>query len=86
MLGVHINTVLGFREHHAHVIKDYRKLAKALTKWKITLEIKQILKSKYHATHLLVFNDRQLTEINGILNKSVRQVTVLLSDFPTEEV
>jgi hypothetical protein len=35
MLEVHINTDLDFREHHAHITKDVRKLAKALTKRKL---------------------------------------------------
>jgi hypothetical protein len=63
MLGVHINTLLDFREHHAHIIKDVRKLAKALTKRKLSppykrLVIEHLLKSKFHAKHLGVFNDR----------------------------
>jgi hypothetical protein len=63
MLGVHINMVLDFREHHAFITKDVRKLAKELAKrkfnptHKITI-VEQQLKSKYHATHLGVFNDR----------------------------
>ena len=48
--------------------------------------VEQLLKSKYHATHLGVFIARQLTMIDGILNKAMRQVTRLLSIFPTEEV
>jgi len=51
-----------------------------------TLVIEQLLKSKYHATHLGVFNDRQLAEIDGILNRALIQATGLLSDFPTEGV
>jgi len=91
MLGVHINTVLEFQEHHANITKDVRKLAKALTKRKQsppykTLVIEQLLKSKDHATHLGVFNEQQLTEIDGILSKAIRQTTGLLSNFPTEGV
>ena len=75
---VHINTVLDFREHLARITKDVRKLSKALPKRKLspsfnTLVIEKLVKSKYHATHLGVFNDRQLTEIDGILNKALRQ-------------
>jgi hypothetical protein len=49
MLRVHINTVLDFREHHTHITKDVRKLAKALTRQKLspsykTLVIEQLLK------------------------------------------
>jgi hypothetical protein len=32
MIGVHINTTLNFQEHLAHITKDVRLLAKALTK------------------------------------------------------
>jgi len=92
MLGVHINPVLDFREHRlAHITKDVRELADALAKRKLSpsckaLVTKQQLKPKYHATHLGVFNDRQLTEIDGILNKVLSQATCLLPNFPTEGV
>jgi hypothetical protein len=48
MVGVHINTVLDFREHHAHIPKDVRKLATALAKKKRspaykTLVVEQLL-------------------------------------------
>ncbi len=77
MLGIHITTTLDFREHLAHITKDVRLLAKALAKRNLsppykTLVIEQLLKSKYHATHLCVFNDRQMSEIDGILNKALR--------------
>ncbi len=76
MLGVHINPILDFREHFMHITKDVRKLAKALTNRKLsptykTLVVEQLLKSKYLATHLGVLNDRQLTTIDGILNKAI---------------
>jgi len=44
------------------------------------------LKSKYHATYLGVFNERQLTTIDGILNKAMRQAIGLLPNFPSEGV
>ncbi len=91
MLGVHINHVLDFREHLTHITKDVRKIAKTLAKRRLspslnTLVIEQLLKSKYHATHLGVFNDRQYTEIDGILNRAMRQAKGLLPNFPTEGV
>jgi hypothetical protein len=66
ILGVHINPVLDFRQRIARITKDVRKLAKALAKLKLsppfkTLVIQQLLKSKYRAMHLGVFNYRQLT-------------------------
>jgi hypothetical protein len=66
MLGVHINPMLDFREHFLHITKDVKKLAKALAKRKLSPPLKsaaieQLLKSKNHATHLGVFNERQLT-------------------------
>jgi hypothetical protein len=77
MLGVHVNPVLDFREHLDHITKDVRKLAITIAKRKLspflkTLVIEQLHKSKYHSTHLGVFNDRQLTEIDGILNRALR--------------
>ena len=77
MLGVHINPMLDFREHFLHITKDVRKLAKAIAKRRLSLPLKSLaieylLKSKYHATHLGVFNERQLTTIDGILNKAMR--------------
>jgi len=91
MLGVHINTVLDFREHHTYITKEVKRLAATLSKRKLrptykTLIVKQLLKSKYHAVHLGVFNDRQLTTIVGILNKAMRQAIGLLPNFPTEGV
>ncbi len=57
MLEVYIIPVLDFREHVTNITKDVRKLAKALTNGKLnppykTLVAEQLLKSKYHATHL----------------------------------
>ena len=91
MLGVYINPMLDFREHFLHIAKDVKKLAKALAKRKLssslkTLAIEKRLESKYHATHLGVFNERQLTTIDGILNKAIRQVLGLLPNFSTEGV
>ncbi len=92
MLGLHINPVLDFREHLAHITKDVQKLAKTLAKRKLSPSFKtlyvieKLLKSKYRATHLGVFNDRQLTEIDGILNIALRHATCLLPNFPTEGV
>ena len=91
MIGVHINTILDFKEHLAHITKDVRLIAKTLARRKLsppykTLVIEQLLKSKYHATHLGVFTDRQLTEIDRILNKALRLATGILHNFPTEGV
>ncbi len=91
MLGVHVNPTLYFREHLAHITKDVRLLAKTVAKRNLsppykTLVIEQLLKSKYHATHLRVFTDRQLTEIDRILNRALRLATGLLHIFPTEGV
>jgi len=43
MLGVHINNVMDIREHHVHITKDVRKLAKALTKRKISAPFKTLV-------------------------------------------
>ncbi len=91
MLGVHINPVLDFREHFTHITKDVLKLAKALADRRLspsykTSVVEQLLKLKNHATNLGVFNDRQRTTIDGILNKAMRQAIGLLPNFPTEGV
>lgn len=91
ILGVHINTVLDFREHHTYINKEERKMASALSNRKLiptytTLVVEQLLKSKYRAVHLGVFNDRQLTAIDGILNNAMRQVICLLPSFSTKGV
>ena len=88
---VHINPMLDFREHIHPITKDVKKLFKALAKRKLspplkTLAIEQPLKSKYHATHLGVFNERQLTAIYGKLNKAMRQAIGLLPNFPTKGI
>ena len=89
MLGVHINPMLDSREHFLHITKDVKKLAKALAKRKLslflkTITIEQLLKSKYHATHLGGINERQLATIDGIFYKAMRQALGLLPNFPTE--
>ena len=61
MLGVHINPMLEFREHFLYITRDVKNLAKALAKRKLSpplksLAIEQLLKYKYHAIHLGVFN------------------------------
>jgi len=91
MLGFHLNPMLDFREHFIHITKDVRKGAKTLAKRKLSPSLKtpaveQLLKSKYHATHFGVFDERQLTTIDDILNKATRQAIDLLPNFPMEEV
>jgi hypothetical protein len=91
MLGVHIIPMLDVREHFLFITRDEKILAKALEKRKLSpslksIAIEQLLKSKYHATHLGVFNVRQLTTIDGILNKAMRQAIGLLLNFPSEGV
>ena len=83
--------MLDFREHFLRITRYVQKLPKALAKRKLspsleTRFVEQLLKSKYHATHLSVLNERQLTIIDGILNKSMRQALGLLPNFPTEGV
>jgi len=87
MIGVHINLMLDFREHFLHITKDVKKLAEALAKRKLssslkTLAIIHLVKFIYHVTHLGVFNEGQLTTIDGILNTSMRQALGLLPIFP----
>jgi hypothetical protein len=42
--------------------------------------------SKYHATHLGMLNERQLTAIDGIFYKVMRQAIGLLPNLPMEGV
>jgi hypothetical protein len=83
--------MLDFREHFLHIIKDVKTLSKALAKHKLSPPLKSIaieksLRSKHHATYLGVFNERQITTIDDILNKAMRQALGLLPNFPTEGV
>ena len=91
MLGDYVNPMLYFREHFTHIVEDVKGFAKTLAKREIspslkTLAVEQLLKSKYHAAHLGVFNERKLTTIDGILNKAMRQTINLLPNFPTDRV
>jgi hypothetical protein len=91
VLGVHINPILDFTEHYNHITKDVRKLATALTKPQISpgrkiLVIDQLLKSKYHATHLGIFNTTQLANIDAILNTAARRALGVTPSFPTEAI
>ena len=91
MLGVHINPILDFREDFMHITKEVIQVSKALTKRKLspsikTLAVEHLIKSKYHATHLRLFNERNITIIDGILNKAMRQAIGFLPNFPTEEI
>ena len=83
--------MLDFQEHFIYITKDAKTLAKTLAKRKLSpslkpLAIYKLLKSKYNATHFGVFNERQLTTIDGILNKAMQQARGLLPSFPTKGV
>jgi hypothetical protein len=89
MLGVHINPMLDFRDHLKHITVDIRKLAEFLTRRLMSpnrkkLVIDQLLKSKYHATHLGIFTDKQLERVDKVLNKATRNALGLIPSFPTE--
>jgi len=91
MLGVHINPVLDFRGHLQHITTNIRKIAKALTRSLLSpnrkkLVIDQLLKSKYHATHLGIFTDKKLETIDKILTRAARNALGLIPSFPTEGV
>jgi hypothetical protein len=81
--------MLDFGDYFKHVTSDVRQLAKALTKGRLSpnrqkLVIYQLLKSKYHATHLGIFTDTQLETIDKLLNKAARNALELIPSFPTE--
>ena len=76
MLGVQINPMLDFRDHLKHITTEGRKLARVLTKRRLSpnrkkLVIEQLIKSKYHAPHIGIFTDTQLSTIDKILNKAI---------------
>ena len=48
--------------------------------------IDQLLKSKYHATHLGIFTDKQLSTIDKILNNAARNALGLTPSFLTEAI
>jgi hypothetical protein len=91
MLGVQINPMLDFGDHLQHITTEVRKIARVLTKRRLSpnrkqLVIDQLLKSKYHATHLGIFTDKQLSTIDKILNKAARNAVGLTPSFPTEAI
>ena len=91
MLGVKINPMLDFMDHLKHIIMEVRKLARDLTKRRLSpnrkqLVIDQLLKTNYHATHLGIFTDSQLDTIDRILNKAARNALGLTPSFPIEVI
>ena len=91
MLGVQLNPMIDIRDHLKHITTEVKKLARVLTKRRLSpnrkqLVIDQLLKSKYHATHLGIFTDNQLSTIDKILNKAARNALGLTQSFPTEAI
>ena len=92
MLGVKINPMLDFKDHLKHVTADVRQLAIVLTKSRLyiphrkKLVINQLLKSKYHATHLGIFMDKQLETIDKLLNKATRNAIGIIPSIPTKAI
>ena len=91
ILGVQINPMLYFRDHLKHITTEVRQLARVLTKGRLSpkrkqLVIDQLLKSKYHATHLAIFIDTHLNAIDKILNKAARNALDLTPSFPIEAI
>jgi hypothetical protein len=91
MLGVQINPMLNLRDHLRHITAEVKTLARVLAKRRLSpnrkqLVIDQLLKSKYHATHLRIFTDKQLSTIDKIINKAARNALGLTSSFPTEAI
>ena len=83
--------MLDFKDHLKHITTEVRKLARVLTKRRISpnrkqLVIDQLLTPKYHATHLGIFTDSQLNTIDKILNKAARDAMGLTPSFPTKAI
>ena len=91
MFGVQINPMPDFRDHLKQVTTEVRQLTKTLTKRLLspnrkTQVIDQLLKSKYHDTHLGMFPDKQPETIDKLLNKTTRNAIGPTSSFPTEAI
>jgi hypothetical protein len=83
--------MLDFRADLKHITTEVRNLARVLTKRRLSpsrkqMVIDQLLKSKYHATHLGIFTDTQLYTVDKILNKAARIAMGLTPSFPTEAI
>jgi hypothetical protein len=91
MLGVQLNTMLDFSDELNHITTEVRQLARVLTKRRLSpnrkqLVIDQLLRSKYHATHVGIFTDTQLSTIDKILDKGARNALGLTPIFPTKAI
>jgi uncharacterized membrane protein YgcG len=87
MLGAQINPMLDFKDYLKHITAKVKQLARVLAKRRLSpnrkqLEIDQILKYKYHATHLGIFAYSQLHTIDKILNKATKNALSLTPSFP----
>jgi hypothetical protein len=83
--------MLDFIYYLKHVTTDVRLIAKVLTKRKLPssrkiLLIDQLLKSKYHATHLGLFIDKQLEKVDKTLNKAAINAIGFIPRSPTEAI
>jgi hypothetical protein len=88
MLGVQINPMLDFRDHRKHVIIDVKHLAKVLAKLLLSPNrkkqvIDKLLKSKYRATHIEIFTNKQLETIYRLFNTVARIAIGLTPSFLT---
>ena len=89
MLGVHINPMLDFKQHYAAITKDVKALIGPLRRAKLSPRrkhniIHQLLKSKFHATHLGSFTPQQMERIDTTLNTAFRQAYRLTPGFPVD--
>ena len=89
MLGVHINPLLDFKEHHRYITKDVRKIAAQLKRRTLSparkqLVVEQLLKSKFHAVHLGILPDLLMKQIDQLLNAATRAAHRLTPSHPTE--
>ena len=89
VLGVHVNHMLNFRDHFQATTKDVRKLIRTLQNFKLSggrkiQVIDRLLLAKYHAMHLGIFTEQQLTVIDSMINSAVRKAKGLTPSFPTQ--
>ena len=89
VLGVHLNHMLNFTEHFNETTKDVRKLIHTLQNFKLSgarkiLVIDHMIIAKYHAMHLGLFSEQQLSIIDSMINSAIRKAQGLTPSFPTQ--
>jgi hypothetical protein len=83
--------MLDIKGHLKYITTEVTQIVRVLAKRRLSpkrkqLVIDQLLKSKYHSTHLGIFTDSQLDTVDKIFNKAAKQALGLMPSFPTEAI